>query len=279
MIRPGILVSLKTSVRGGVSYSRNEIEKAHTEEGTSEERAKWETERVIADAEEYKKALEVRGQARNLVHGKCSATSFGLICRLDGEAQLDEGIMKARALVDAFNASSTHSHLSVFVIKGRIASTDEEAARAIGSEVAELVQSMSAAVDALDPEAIRVACNKARAVSELLSEEQQAKVGDAIKQARSAARTIVSRIQKKGEDAAVVALDIQRGAIEKARIAFLDMDGDMVTEGAALPQAQTRALDLDEDPGEGMPKDEASSPSVGEDGTESDDEVIAAAGV
>ena len=44
-IRPGLLVSLKTTVRGNVSYQHTDIEPEHLTE-TGQQLAKWETERA-----------------------------------------------------------------------------------------------------------------------------------------------------------------------------------------------------------------------------------------
>ena len=102
-----------------------------------------------------------------------------------------------------------------------------------------------AGIDKLDPAAIRDAANKARSMAAMLGDDQQAAVEGAIEQARKAARQIVKRVQKEGEAAAIVLADVQRGAIEKARIAFLDLDGDHMTSTALPAVQQQRFADLD----------------------------------
>lgn len=60
-LRPGLLVSLKTSCTGNVSYTRADIEAGHmTEEG--KKRAKWETERTIEDPIEHEAAIKVQSK-------------------------------------------------------------------------------------------------------------------------------------------------------------------------------------------------------------------------
>jgi len=108
--------------------------------------------------------------------------------------------------------------------------------RGIGDEVKQLIAQMDAGITKLDVEPIREAATKARELSAMLSEDQAEIVSEAVKAARSAARTIVSRIEKEGEQSAVVLADIKRGALEKARIAFLDLD-DVETAATELAPA------------------------------------------
>lgn len=249
MIRPGILVALKTSVAGGVSYTRVDLD-APVEglEGSSV--ARWETTRKLDDAAEHERATKTRSKAAAVIGALCARTAFGLLVP-EGAAEeaLDRAVEAAHGMVREFNeGGATYTRISLYVLKGRIASTDAEAARAIGSEVASLVSEMGSAIDRLDPTAIRNAATRAAEIGMMLGEEQQAVVEDAIIQARKAARMIVKRIEKEGEAAAIVLADVQRGAIEKARIAFLDLD-EPTAIGEASPAVdlnRVAALDLED---------------------------------
>ena len=250
-IKPGILVSLKSTVSGGISYNRRDLAAETTENGSH--RSKWETECVVEDPAEHERATKVRGKALGLIRAVCSPTAFGLLCPLENEGKLDDAVKQARALIAEYRTTAAHTDVTVFCLKGRIASTDEEAARAIGDEVSSLIQSMNGAIDRLDADAIREAANKARAMSAMLSEERAEKVNGAIEQARKAARDIVRRVTKGGEKAAIVLADIQRGAIESARIAFLDIDTPEGVTGEALPAVEVQRvaeLDVEEEPSE-----------------------------
>jgi hypothetical protein len=57
--------------------------------------------------------------------------------------------------------------------------------------------------------------------------------------ARAAARLIVKRVEKEGETASIVLADVQRGAIAKARMAFLDLEEPAV---AAAPEVALPAI-------------------------------------
>ena len=112
-LRPGLLVGLKTSVAGNVSYDKRVIEPEHlTEEGTQE--ARWETSRLVMDPVENEAAKKVRQKARALITRVCLASKgFGLLCPESLAPQLEAAITEARAMVDQFNATSTLSRVSI----------------------------------------------------------------------------------------------------------------------------------------------------------------------
>jgi hypothetical protein len=239
-IRPGLLVALKSRVAGGIHYRRVDLD------APDDATARWETTRTIDNPDEHERAVKARGLALTEIRRVCSATSFGLLCPEAYEGDLDAAIERAASVVRSFNATAECTRVDVFALKGRVAATDEEAARAIGDEVAEMLRGMEAGIDRLDPEAIRLAATKARELSAMLAPEQAERVADAIGAARKAAREIVKRVQKAGEPAAEVLRSLSRSAIEKARMAFLDLDDSGEVQGDALPAvAVQRFGDLD----------------------------------
>lgn len=233
VIKPGLLVSLKTALRGGVNYKRKDLEAEHVDE-LGARVARWETSREIPDPVEFERATAARSLARSKVAGVCCVSAFGLLCPSDKEAELAQAIIEAREVADAFNESAALSRVEVFVLVGRVAQDDAEAARAIGNEVRELVEAMQAGIRAADPVAIREAANKARAVGGMLSEDTGRKVEAAIEQARRVARELVKRVEKAGERAADVVASCNVQALEAARFAFLDTEAGEVE---AMPQA------------------------------------------
>lgn len=253
VIRPGLLVSVKSTVAGGVSYQREDLAADPEAEGAAV--TVWKTKRVIDDPVEHEAATKCRSTALAMIRKVCSSTSFGLLCPADQEGALGAAIKAARALVEAFNTTATHTQVSVFALKGRVASNDAEAARAITDEIAGLVQAMDAGIKEFDPKKIREAADRAREMANMLSDEKKGKIDAAIAQARVAARTIVKRIEKEGEARELVMLDIQRGQIESARIAFLDLSGEPATSAAPSPAIDRQRFadldlsDLSEDPG------------------------------
>lgn len=238
-LRPGLLVSLKTTISGNVKYKSVTIEGDHIDDDGAL-RAKWETERTVRDADEMKRATEARSKARYAVSKLCSDSGFGLLCPEDRRADLENSVAEARAIAAEFNASARYSQITVNVIAGRIAADDAEAVRAINSEVRELLEAMERGVEKLDPAAIRAAANKAKQLGAMLTPAAAARVADAIEAARGAARRIV----KAGETAAQEVDAYALRKLASARTEFLDLDeaGEV-----AAPTVAGRAVDLDPD--------------------------------
>ena len=237
-LRPGLLVSLKTSIRGNVSYKTRDLEKEHqVEDGSA--RAVWETERTVTNKAELNRAIKARGEARHAIASVCSRTSFGLLCPETWEKSLREGIARAREITADFNKRARTTEVEVNVIVGRVAQDDVEAVRAINSEVRDLMREMAAGIKELDVKQVRDAANRARSVGAMLTPEAGERIKEAIATARASARQIV----KAGEAAAK---EVDKEAIKKinqARTAFLDLDEAAVLPTRA-PAAVGRAVDL-----------------------------------
>lgn len=230
-LRPGLLVSLKTSCRGNVKYETVDLE-------NSEALSKWETTRTVADVAEFEAAKKARTKARQLITRVCTWSAFGLLCPEADADALDRAISDARKVAEDFNATATVTRLHVYVIAGRIAQDDVEAVRAINSEVRELLDEMSRGVAKMDAKTIREAALKAKQLGAMLTPEAEARVRVAIDTARS----VATRIVKAGEAAAVEVDEIAIRRITEARTAFLDL-GDAAE--VAMPKTQARSIDLD----------------------------------
>jgi hypothetical protein len=240
-LRPGLLVSLKTSLNGNVSYIKQTIE-AETITGDGKQRATWETTRVIDDPEEHERAEKIRSKANSLIRGVCAVSAFGLLCPEADSEKLSMAIDEARQLVRGFNATAKLSRVAVHVITGRIAPDDVEAVKAINSEIRDLMTDMTTGLQNMDADAIRAAASRAKAVATMLPADIAARAQLAIDTARKAARTI----KKAGETAA---LQIDNAAIRRiteARTAFLDLDdsGAVIEEQAPVAPA----VDFDTEP-------------------------------
>lgn len=238
-LRPGLLVSVKTALRGNVSYQKLTLEAEHsTADGA--EVASWQTERTIANPEEHKAAKEARAKAAYAVRRVCATSAFGLLCPESRAEDLSDAIGEARRIVDAFNLTAQLTNISVYVITGRIAADDVEALRAINSEVRDLMSAMAEGVANVDATAIREAAARARQLGSMLTPDAESRVREAIEAAREAARKIV----KAGEAAAqeVDTLAVRR--LTELRTSFLDLDE--VETPIQAPRAQVaRAVDLD----------------------------------
>jgi len=235
-LRPGLLVSLNTSLTGNVSYLKHVLEAEHkTDDGA--EIARWETERRIADPAEHKAATVAQSKAGGLIRRVCTKTAFGYLCPEADAAKLEAAIAEARAVADEFNATATVSRLGVYVVTGRIAPDDVEAVKAINSEVRKLLDAMQSGLANLDVKTVRAAASKAKEVGQMLTPDAAARIQVAIDLARKSAREIV----RVGEN---VAQEIDLTTIKRIaeqRTAFLDF-----SEAAELqsPTVAGRAIDL-----------------------------------
>lgn len=239
MLRPGLLVSLSARVSGGVAYDRKDLDAADAAAASSDKAAvsRWETTKVIDDPAEYERAVEVRNKARRAIASVCCASDFGLLCPSTREFDLLRAIEESRRLANEHNAQARRSFVSVYAITGRIAADDAEAARAVASEVRGLVDEMNAGISAADPERIRKAANAAKNLGAMLTDDAGAKVTSAIESARTAAREIVKRVTKSGEEAKTVIAEMDRKALDEARAAFLDLDETKPVESAPVAAA------------------------------------------
>jgi hypothetical protein len=240
-LRPGLLVSLRTAMNGNVQYAAQTIEADHIDPATGERRARWETQRVVADPKEHERAKAARSKARTLLTSVCAQSAFGLLCPEADRERLDAAVREAREVVNVFNSTAQLTRVTVNILIGRVAADDVEAVRAINQEITELMERMERGVRNTDVKTIRDAADAARQLSTMLSPDASARANAAIEAARSAARAIV----KAGESAAVTVDQIALDTIRTSRMAFLDVDSPV--EAVQAPEAQRRAIDLDMD--------------------------------
>lgn len=242
LIKPSYLVSLKSTLSGGISYKRIDLDAKKSKDKS--EVTMWETTRVIDDKEEHERAVKARGKAVSLIRAICVPSSFGLICPLYRSDEFDKAVTEAKEVINEFNKDANHTKIDIFVLKGEIASSDEEAVRAISSEIVSLVEEMQAGIDKLDVKMIRDAANKARNTLAALGDEQSKIVNEAVIQARHAARKIVKQIEKNGENVDAVMAEIKRNELDRARAAFIDYSEN--EEIHSLPKSeQQRFADIE----------------------------------
>lgn len=235
-LRPGLLVSLKTSIVGNVRYAKQTIEAEYlTDDGAQE--ARWETQRTIADPVEHEAAKKARARARSLITGVCANSAFGLICPEIDAPNLDAAVAEARKIADEFNATAKLSRVYVYVITGRIAPDDVEAVKAINSEIRDLLSDMESGISRMDVKAIREAASRAKSMGAMLSPTAAARVQIAIETARSTAKKIVAA----GEGAAQEVDAVAMRKLAETRTAFLDLDP---AKEIATPATEGRAVDL-----------------------------------
>lgn len=235
-LRPGILVSLKTSIHGNIAYRKIDTERER-KDANGVSIAKWETTRKIEDPDEFEAAKKIRQDARQIVARVCANTAFGLLCPEADSDILQNAITDAQALVKKFNDVSKITKVGVYVISGKVAQDDVQAVQAINSEVRDLLDDMKEGIEALDVKRIRDAANKARSIGQMLQPDTAARITTAIEAARKSAREIV----KAGENASQAIDQRTLRVLSESRTAFLDLDEG---KAVAAPKATGRAVDL-----------------------------------
>ncbi len=242
-LKPGLLVSLKTSIRGGITYEREELERSG---GTdTPEVKKTLTTKVTMDPVETAQAIKVRGKLRSLISGVCVPSNFGLLCPVAKEEALNAAIKESRSMAATANAGFDNTRVSVFVMVGRIAQSDEEAVRAVSSELRDLFDEMKDGIARGNAVDIRTAANKARPIIKMLDNGAAATATAALLEARGVATEIVKRLTKQ-ESVADFIDTVKLKALDEARFAFLDLDDVPAETVAALP-AEAREIDTDEE--------------------------------
>lgn len=243
LIKPSYLVSLKSTLSGGIAYKRIDLDAKKANDKS--EIVMWETTRIIEDKEEHERAVKARGKAVSLVRAVCVPSSFGLVCPLNRSEDFDNAIVEAKKIINEFNSSSNCTKINIYVLKGEIASSDEEAVRSISSEIVSMVDDMKKGIQELDVKSIREAANKARQLSAALGEQQSKKLSEAVSEARKAARKIVKHIKDGSEKAEEILSEISYSELDKTRAAFIDYSEE--TEVEHLPVVeQQRFSDITE---------------------------------
>lgn len=240
VLRPGLLVNVKSNIVGNVSYAKKDLEVVANLDADGVAHARWETERTILDAAEHKRATKVRSKARSLVSAVCAKSAFGLLCAEEREDELKAAVAEGHKLAEDFNKVAVVTRVHFFVLSGRVASTDKEAARAVASEVRDLLTEMEQGIEKLDAKAIRAAAGRAKQLGSMLSPAAQARIQIAIDAVRAQARKITAA----GETAANTVDRRTLAALKETRAAFLDLEP--ATEGSTFtPTTVGRGVDLD----------------------------------
>lgn len=242
MLKPGILVSIKTHQTGNRSYQKQELERAHLTDG-GVERSRWNTTKIVYDPAEAKEASRVANLARYTVTKLCANTDHGPLCPVERRDELNAAIIEARQLVRDFNETAVFSRIDVNVICGEIIADDLNTARALFSETERFMAEMQSGLAELDVKKVRAICVKALDVGQMLSPEAGATMALAVNAARQACKKIVAA----GEQAAI---EIDQRAIDTiglARSSFLDFN--VSEDGVEVDTFHTpRALDFEPTP-------------------------------
>ena len=239
-LRPGVLVGLKTAIKGdNVTYDKTVLEAEHVDEA-GQLVGSWQTDKTVADAAEYARAVEVRSKARNLVTGICAKSDFGYLCPDDKLEALETAIAKAEQICEEFNLTARITEINFNTLKGRIATDDDKAIRAIKGELTELLDAMDDGFKRLDVKAVRAVVKKAKSLGTMLAPDVQKRLEEYLGEVRA----VAIKVNAAGEQAATVLSEEVLKGLANSRTAFLDIDG-----GAEIKDTTVagRTVDLDPD--------------------------------
>lgn len=239
-LRPGVLVSLKTSVRGGVKYRKVDLE-SERDPDTGAQISRWDTTKVVFDPEEQKLASQTTNRARYLVARVCAESRHGLICPEDKTPELEAAIAEAQELCDEFNMSAVHTRVEVNVVCGRIVADDIMATQALFRETEQFLEQMEEGLAQLDVKKVRELCKRALDVGQMLAPDANNTVAAAVNAARSQCRKIVAA----GEQVAIELDESTLNTIGAARNQFLDFDMSEGVEVDDAPVVAARGLDFE----------------------------------
>ncbi len=237
-LKPGLLVSLKTTKRGGTEYAREDL--ASKKEGAAKI-DEWKTTKKVTDPKEDDRAAKLRSKLGGLVRKVCVPSAFGLICPVSKETELREAIAEAKVGAAKFNTEARTVQIGVFCLVGRIAETDQEATRAIRDELRDMIAEMQGFIEAGAVEKARDSASKLLKMGMVLDEKTQGKVKRAVEEVRQIAKDAIKKVTEGGVTTAEAVAGIKFKAVEEARFAFLDEGGEVVQSQA--PATDARGLD------------------------------------
>jgi hypothetical protein len=246
-LKPGLLVSVRTRHQGGVKNDRVDLTADASVVSDKAEVSRWETTKIVDDVEEFDRASKVAGKCGSLIRAICAYSEFGYLCRADREAELDEAIADARRRAEEFNASAKTTRVSVFALKGRIAESDAEAAKAVSADLLALIEGMQTGVQTMNVKDIREAAAKAKKLVTMVDEATAKLVKDAVDEARDIATELRKKLDNGASGVAeateyVQSVDLK--ALAGARAVFLDLE-EPVGRAVAPAAAEGSEIDID----------------------------------
>lgn len=230
VLKPSILLGVGIHRSGGVHYARKILEEYESGEGEVKE---WNTVKTIDDKKDLEDAERAASKLRRMVGKLCARTSFGYLCPLEKEGDLDDLLAEMRHEAREVTLGLKTCALTVSFIKGRIAANDADAAKALTAEIGSFLTQLTDAIASADVKLIRHVLVEARGLDTLLAPAQSSLLQEAVAEAREAAKTIRKEMEKKGRSKELVVQGLALSAIDSARMCFLELAE--VSEPSRLP--------------------------------------------
>jgi hypothetical protein len=117
-LKPGLLVSLKTTISGNRSSHKSVLEpKTIGDDGAERESIKTDT--TTLDPAEQETAEQTRRRCRSLIEAVCSSSSFGLLCPENRIPALEQAIDDAQTLANKFNTAAALTRINIYNLRSR----------------------------------------------------------------------------------------------------------------------------------------------------------------
>jgi len=244
VLPPAIIVGTDgIKLRADVSYETlgESEESDRTDEGTTVV-VERETRKTIRAREEYDRAAEVVSSCRTVLRRVIRATAIGWLCPVTDEAALDEAFAAIKEACATHNRTARRHFVRASLVKARIASDDESAAREIAGQIRELTEELEAALGEVSPEKIRDAAARLLGFAPIVGA-----TGSAVEAARAAAKA-AKAAAKKGEDVESAFAAVDLSPVSALRGLALEWSVPAEVVAAAEGAAAARALELDDSP-------------------------------
>lgn len=233
------LVPFSVSLQDTIRYNSTELDKQV--DGVREVK-KMETIRTIEDVQRHAGGVSLRSAMYRRLETVCKKTIIGYICPMAKLDDLNAALLWVREQAATYNDGDI-GRIVVDEAIVEIRSDNESAARAIAKQLQSIMDDLMRALDKADVKALREVIETGMGLEAMLPPEDGAAFVEAMRAARTAARTIQREVVKKKQDYDTIKSEIDTRPIEAARARFLDFDTSPVLAKLPEPSEPTAASD------------------------------------
>lgn len=220
-LKPSYLIVARITRSGGLVISNsNENERVDGDESVKT----WQARRDIPSITELKRANKAVVYCRKELEKACYRMGSALVCAKENKPAFDSAVATVRETIATLNPTMTHSKLYSSFLVAEIVTDDQEAALALRQDIAALASTLSDAVKAADPKAIRETIKAMKGIESLVPEMQSEKLLAAVKAAQKYAHQVVVMATAKAEEVEEIKKAINLAPIDEFRFAFLEQE-------------------------------------------------------
>ncbi len=219
------LVGYKVSVHGGIHYSHRDEQR--WEDGSSE-LAKWQTEKEIKDAAEYKRAQALRNKAKRYMRKLGVPSELGVMVPVEDAADIERVYLQLQVEVDRFNAEAQYSEIHFRVLKFKIEGENELALQDMLQDMRRNLVELKQAVKKANVKGIRDVIWRMKGMEMVLPESAADYVERAVADAKAQAIEMRKALEERNEDLDAVQKRTSTDSLDYARFAPLEPGSDLL---------------------------------------------------